>query len=58
MINAGDNELFNLAQDLAGNTRVQNGKIDMGAYESAFNAPALPMLTITPGEKWKCNFYR
>lgn len=50
MINAGDNELFNLAQDLAGNTRVQNGKIDMGAYESAFNAPALPMLTITPGE--------
>lgn len=52
MINAGDNALLASAynQDLAGNARIQNDKIDLGAYESSYSAPALPVLTITPGE--------
>lgn len=52
MINAGDNTFLAAVynQDLAGNTRIQNDKIDLGAYESSYNAPALPVLTITPGE--------
>ncbi len=52
MINAGDNALLAAVydKDLAGNTRIQSDKIDMGAYESSYSAPALPLLTITPGE--------
>lgn len=55
LINGGDNTFFDLAtygkepmNDLAGKARVQNDKIDLGAYESANAAPALPVLTIAP----------
>jgi hypothetical protein len=42
-VNAGSNTFYNLAKygdkDLAGNPRIQKGTIDMGAYESPYNAP-------------------
>ncbi|MBE2268738.1 MAG: right-handed parallel beta-helix repeat-containing protein, partial [Anaerolinea sp.] len=46
-INAGDNSLISgYSSDLAGNPRIQNTTVDMGAYESAFTPP-LPTVTIS-----------
>jgi len=38
-VDKGDNDLANLALDLAGQTRVNNGIIDMGAYENFSTLP-------------------
>ena len=40
-INAGNNALIpsGVSTDVAGNARIQQGTVDLGAYESAFNAP-------------------
>ncbi|MFN8531672.1 MAG: choice-of-anchor Q domain-containing protein [Anaerolineae bacterium] len=47
-INAGDNSLIpgGVTTDLAGNARIQQTTVDMGAYESPFT-PALPAVTLS-----------
>lgn len=47
-INTGDNSLILAATDIAGNPRIQQGVVDMGAYESPFTPP-LSTVTISPG---------
>ena len=44
-INAGDNSLIpdGITTDLAGNARIQNMTVDMGAYESAFMPATLTL---------------
>lgn len=54
LIGGGGNAFFDLVtgtvtKDLAGSARVQNDKIDLGAYESTYSAPVAPVLTIAPG---------
>jgi hypothetical protein len=48
-INAGNNSLIpvGVTTDLAGNTRIQQTTVDMGAYESPYTTP-LPSVTISP----------
>lgn len=47
-INAGNNSLIpvGITTDLAGNARIQQSTVDMGAYESAY-AEATPLVTIS-----------
>ena len=45
-LNAGLNSANTAAMDIAGNPRVQNNTIDMGAYEGSFDAPAMKTLYV------------
>ena len=42
-LDAGDNAYMMLLTDLAGNPRIQNGTVDMGAYEGGVLATAIPV---------------
>jgi len=42
-IDSGDNGYVSLTTDLLGNPRIQNGTVDMGAYEEGVLAVALPL---------------
>jgi len=41
-IDAGDNSVVNWSLDLAGNPRIQNGRVDLGAYEGGVNSGGRP----------------
>ncbi len=49
-INAGSNALVIGSTDLAGNPRIQNGIVDMGAFESGFSAPTLSINDVSLAE--------
>ncbi|MBD2752534.1 choice-of-anchor Q domain-containing protein [Spirosoma validum] len=55
-INAGSNLAYTAvngpATDLAGNTRIQYGLIDMGAYESAFSHDLTPITYVSPSTQY------
>lgn len=55
-INAGINSAYTTvngpATDLAGNTRIQYGLIDMGAYESAFSHDLTPVTYVSPSTQY------
>ena len=45
-IDAGNNNFNNTASDLAGNLRIYNGRIDMGAYEYGSTSPSIKNIDI------------
>lgn|GEM_PF-3437313 len=49
LIGTGNNALVNVPTDILGNARIQNGKVDIGAYESNYITASGPSLFVDGG---------